>query len=134
MRSNPTILLIGTVDTKSDEIGFLREHIERAGAHALVMDVGVLGSGGLVPDISNAEVAAAAGTTRERVLVCAIHQHDAPLADLQAERLIAQLKLQRSTLDLDWHAKTVDRVVSALKRSLKDASPITHLGTAETRV
>ena len=33
-------------------------------------------------------LAEAAGTTRERVLVCAIHQHDAPLVDLEAERLI----------------------------------------------
>src|SRR4029079_15367652 len=31
-------------------------------------------------------LAAAAGTTRERVLVTSVHQHDAPVADLTAER------------------------------------------------
>lgn len=63
MKRTPVILLIGTVDTKSDEIGYLRECIERCGGRALVMDVGVLGHGAVTPDLSNAEVAAAAGTT-----------------------------------------------------------------------
>lgn len=63
MKPAPVILLIGTVDTKSDEIGFLRDSIERCGGQALIMDVGVLGRGGVQPDLSNAEVAQAAGTT-----------------------------------------------------------------------
>ena len=64
----PTILLIGTVDTKSDEIAFLRDCVAQLGARARVMDVGVLGRGGLTPDISNVEVAAAAGVTRQQVM------------------------------------------------------------------
>ncbi|MEP7280338.1 MAG: Tm-1-like ATP-binding domain-containing protein [Rubrivivax sp.] len=63
---NPTILLIGTVDTKSDEIAFLSRCIGQAGGHALVMDVGVLGRGGCRADITNTEVAAAAGMTLEQ--------------------------------------------------------------------
>jgi uncharacterized protein (UPF0261 family) len=63
-----TILLIGTVDTKSDEIAFLRDCIEQLGARALVMDVGVLGRGGLTPDIPNTEVAAAASVTLQQVI------------------------------------------------------------------
>lgn len=63
MTRAPVILLIGTVDTKSDEIGYLRECVERCGGRALVMDVGVLGHGAVVPDMPNTEVAAAAGTT-----------------------------------------------------------------------
>lgn len=62
----PTILLIGTADTKSDEIAFLRQCIEDAGGRALVMDVGVLGSGHCLVDITNAEVAAAAGLTLQQ--------------------------------------------------------------------
>lgn len=63
MKQPPVILLIGTVDTKSDEIGFLRDSIERCGGRALIMDVGVLGRGAVQPDLGNAEVAQAAGTT-----------------------------------------------------------------------
>lgn len=63
MKNAPVILLIGTVDTKSDEIGYLRERIGHCGGRALVMDVGVLGRGAVKPDLPNTEVAAAAGTT-----------------------------------------------------------------------
>ena len=63
-----TILVIGTVDTKSDEIAFLRACIEQAGGVALVMDVGVLGRGGFTPDMRNTDVAAAAGVTLKQVI------------------------------------------------------------------
>ena len=64
----PVILLIGTVDTKSDEIAFLCERLAHLGARALVMDVGVLGRGGVTPDITNEQVAAAAGVTLQQVI------------------------------------------------------------------
>ena len=66
MSASPTILLLGTVDTKSDEIAFLRQCIEQAGGRSLVMDVGVLGRGDFTPDIANIEVAAAAGVTLQQ--------------------------------------------------------------------
>ena len=59
----PCVLLIGTADTKTDELLFMKRCIEDAGGRALVMDVGVLGTPTFVPDISNAEVAAATGST-----------------------------------------------------------------------
>lgn len=65
---SPVILLIGTVDTKSDEIAYLRESVEHSGGTAVVMDVGVLGRGGFRPDILNSDVAAAAGVTLQQVI------------------------------------------------------------------
>lgn len=66
--SAPTILIVGTVDTKSDEIGFLRQQVWAAGGLALVMDVGVLAKGQLVPDVVNTDVAQAAGVTLQQVI------------------------------------------------------------------
>jgi len=68
MNTMRRILLIGTVDTKSDEIAFLRSCVEREGGSATVMDVGVLGRGAFTPDILNSEVAAAAGVTLADVI------------------------------------------------------------------
>jgi uncharacterized protein (UPF0261 family) len=59
----PTILLIGTCDTKADEILFLRQVMEGQGAKVEIMDVGVLGKPRFAPDHPNDAVAAAAGTT-----------------------------------------------------------------------
>ena len=57
------ILLIGTCDTKADEIVFLRSVMEGQGATVAIMDVGVLGKPRFTADFPNEEVAAAAGTT-----------------------------------------------------------------------
>jgi len=62
------ILIVGTVDTKSDEIGFLREQVRAAGAEPLIMDVGVLAQGHVTPDITNEEVARAASVTLQQVI------------------------------------------------------------------
>lgn len=67
MKPAPTILIVGTVDTKSDEIAYMRDAVQRCGGQVLVMDVGVLGRGGLVADITNSQVAEAAGVTLQQV-------------------------------------------------------------------
>lgn len=64
----PRILLIGTGDTKSDEMAFMAECIRDAGGVAVMMDVSVLGEPSFAPDVSKHDVAAAAGTTIEGVI------------------------------------------------------------------
>ena len=63
MARDATILVIGTFDTKSDELAYLRGRIESQGAVALCMDVSVLGDPAVDVDISKHEVAAAAGSS-----------------------------------------------------------------------
>jgi uncharacterized protein (UPF0261 family) len=56
-----TIALIGAFDTKGNEYAFLQQCIERNGLRTLLIDTGVLDEPVVRPDISSAEVAAAAG-------------------------------------------------------------------------
>ncbi|MCR9125889.1 MAG: Tm-1-like ATP-binding domain-containing protein [Rhodobacteraceae bacterium] len=63
-----TILMIGTFDTKSDELAFLRDRIEALGGRVLAMDVGVLGDPQTACDISRHDVAAAAGHSIDEVI------------------------------------------------------------------
>jgi uncharacterized protein (UPF0261 family) len=58
-----TILVIGTYDTKSDELGFLASCIERQGGAVLSMDVSVLGETRVAVDVSKHDVASAAGSS-----------------------------------------------------------------------
>jgi uncharacterized protein (UPF0261 family) len=58
-----SIVIIGTLDTKSEEIGFARDVIESQGLDVHVVDAGVVGDPEFEPDTSAAEVAEAAGTT-----------------------------------------------------------------------
>jgi uncharacterized protein (UPF0261 family) len=92
-RAAPRILVIGTVDTKRDEIEFLCRSVERCGGEALVMDVGVLAPGGLAPDISNSEVAAAAGVTLQQLIDSGDENSS-----------MAAMARGAATLALQWHA------------------------------
>jgi uncharacterized protein (UPF0261 family) len=61
-----TVLIIATLDTKSEEVIHLRGRILSEGLDTLILDTGVLGEPcGITPDIPAAETARAAGTTLE---------------------------------------------------------------------
>lgn len=67
MSSACSILIVGTADTKADELLFMKRCIEKEGARGLIMDVGVLGVPPFSPDFSNRDVAAASHTTIEAI-------------------------------------------------------------------
>jgi hypothetical protein len=79
-------------------------------------------------------LAKAAGTTPARVIVSSIHQHDAPVADLTAEKLLRDAGAAGSVCDPDFHARAVERVARAVRAALKTPRRITHVGTGQARV
>ncbi len=94
MSKVPTVLLIGTADTKSAELLFMRECIETGGGRVAVMDVGVLDGAPFVPEITNAEVAAAAGRSVAEVAASGDENSAMTLMARGAARLAAR-----------WHAE-----------------------------
>ena len=56
-----TIAILGTMDTKGEEHGFVAQQIRARGHQTLVIDVGILGAPTLAPDVTRQEVTAAAG-------------------------------------------------------------------------
>jgi uncharacterized protein (UPF0261 family) len=57
----PTVVIAGTLDTKGEEIGYVKQLIEETGCSTLVVDVGILHHPGIPSDISREQVAAAGG-------------------------------------------------------------------------
>lgn len=55
------ILLIGSLDTKADEFGYVQSLIKSRGHEVYIIDTGVLGKPGIKPDISASEVAVMGG-------------------------------------------------------------------------
>jgi hypothetical protein len=76
----------------------------------------------------------AAGTGPERVLVTTVHQHDAPVADLEAERILRARKSAGTICDPEFHESALQSVAKALRESLKSARPFTQLGTGQAKV
>jgi uncharacterized protein (UPF0261 family) len=57
----PTVVLVGTLDTKGAEYAFVRDRLREGGLDVRTVDVGVLDAPAFAPDVSRDEVAAAAG-------------------------------------------------------------------------
>ena len=79
-------------------------------------------------------LAQAAGTTRARVLVSSLHQHDAPVIDLEAQQMLNQQGLVNELYDMKFHQQTLQRVAKACRDSLQEAVPVTHLGLGQAKV
>jgi uncharacterized protein (UPF0261 family) len=60
-----TVLLLGTLDTKGDELAFLRERLRDAGVGVLLADVGTLESASVEADLTREQVGAEAGVDVE---------------------------------------------------------------------
>ena len=57
----PTVVLVGTLDTKGKEYDFLRDRVSEHGVDVLLVDCGIMGEPLADSDITREEVAAAAG-------------------------------------------------------------------------
>lgn len=63
-----TIAIIGTMDTKGEEHGFIAQLIRQRGHHTLIIDVGTLGEPQLKPDLTRRVVATAAGVNLDELM------------------------------------------------------------------
>ena len=79
-------------------------------------------------------LAEAVGTDRARVLVSCNHQHDVPVADLDAERILIARGLAGSVTKLEFHEEVIRRVAGAAAESLAGARRVTHVGTGQAKV
>ncbi|MEA1929997.1 MAG: Tm-1-like ATP-binding domain-containing protein [Euryarchaeota archaeon] len=57
------VVIVGTLDTKGEEIGFARDVLQAQGVNVHIVDTGVVGEPQIEPDTSAGEVAEATGTT-----------------------------------------------------------------------
>ncbi len=60
-----SVVIVGTLDTKGEEIGFARDVLEGKGLEVHLVDVGVMGDPEIEPDTDAAAVAEAGGSTLE---------------------------------------------------------------------
>lgn len=79
-------------------------------------------------------LAEAAGTTIDRVAVQCVHQHNAPFACTDAQRLLDPRQGLPPILDLAFFARTVERAREAVRAAIPRARPVTHVATGLARV
>lgn len=85
------VLLIGTLDTKGAEIGYVRDRLTAAGVPVLIADAGVLGPPAFAVDISRDELFALAGAKADDVKRAGDRGKAVALAADGAAKLAARL-------------------------------------------
>lgn len=73
-------------------------------------------------------LAKAVGTTRERVAVHALHQHDAPICDFSAETLLKESGRAPAIYDGTHVRAIIARAAETLQTAIGKARPVTHTG------
>jgi len=86
-----TVVLLGTLDTKGLEYGFLRDRIREAGCDVLLIDAGVVGEPSVAPDIGREQVAEAAGASLADLVT--VHDRGAAVTTMAAgaSRIVSEL-------------------------------------------
>src|SRR6266852_4482261 len=79
-------------------------------------------------------LAKAAHTVPENVALQTVHPHDAPFADLEAERMLAATPGAPPSLDLKFFNAVVHRSAEAVKIALTKTARFTHVGIGQARV
>lgn len=84
-------------------------------------------------------LAAAVGSTPERVSVNVLHQHDAPRFDAGAEQILLEAGIDPAIINPTYYDGTfpreaLRRLTVAVRSSLSDSQPITHLGLGKAMV
>lgn len=89
--TDKTILVIGTFDTKGDELNFLSDVIHDQGGRVLTMDVSVLGDPSTPTDYSKHDVAAAGSSTIDAAIASGDENHAMQIMGSGAATLTARL-------------------------------------------
>lgn len=85
-------------------------------------------------DVWRKQLAAAAGTTVDRVSVHALHQHDGPRCDYTIERIMEEYGLGGQSIDNRFTNDVIIRAGGALRKAMNKAVPVTHIGVGQAKV
>lgn len=81
-----------------------------------------------------AALAEAAGTTPERVAVQCVHQHNAPFACLESEKVVQAQGDLPHIVDLAFYEQCLERGKAAIAEALPKARPLTQIAHGQAKV
>jgi len=85
-------------------------------------------------DAFRRKLAVAAGVPESQVSVHTVHQHNAPIADSNAERILRATANPPAHLDLDFLDGVTDRLAATVHEACERLQPFTHVGFGRAKV
>ncbi|MBM4186360.1 MAG: UPF0261 family protein [Gemmatimonadetes bacterium] len=86
-----TVVLLATLDTKAEEVEFLRRQVAGLGGAVTIIDLGVVGTPGLAAHVSREQVARAGGSDLGALLRAPTREAAAPIMVAGATRILLEL-------------------------------------------
>jgi hypothetical protein len=79
-------------------------------------------------------LAKAAKTSKDRVAVHCLHQHDAPGCDFQADDILAGHGLGGKLFDPGFARKAIERIAGAIQKAIEKPRTISHIAVSKAKV
>src|SRR5690606_37194206 len=108
--------------------------LQGAGLPIVLVAIDWIGIANESQDAFKAALAEAANTLPERVAVHTLHQHDAPISDFGAERILLDAGLDPAAFESSFDKEVIRRLQTAIKVSLQQSEVVTHIGTGEAAI
>ncbi|MDX9880491.1 MAG: hypothetical protein RBS73_00400 [Prolixibacteraceae bacterium] len=108
--------------------------ISGAGKPVVLCAVDWIGIANESQDAFKEALAEAANTTPRRVVVHTVHQHDAPICDFGAEKILLDAGMETHSFDGRFARNFIQELKVAVQNSLTKTQPVTHIGVGETPV
>jgi hypothetical protein len=105
-----------------------------SGLPIILISVDWIGISNDSQDAFKETLARAAGTIPQRVAVHTIHQHDAPICDFGAERLLKEAGINPFGYESSYQRKFLQNLGVEVKKSVENSQPLTHIGVGEAEV
>jgi dienelactone hydrolase len=85
-------------------------------------------------DLFQRKLAEAADVPESHVSVHTVHQHNAPIADINAQLLLNGIAAAPAQLDLAFMTNVTDRVAASVRSARQSMRPVTQIGHGRARV
>jgi hypothetical protein len=85
-------------------------------------------------DALRKRIAVAAGADASRVAVQCVHQHTAPLVDVDAQKLLAEVGAGQLLMDAKVWGEITQRLAATVKQSLARFEPVDRVGIGQAKV
>jgi hypothetical protein len=105
-----------------------------SGQPIILLSVDWIGISNDSQDAFKTALADAVGTIPERIAVHTVHQHDAPISDFGAERILKDAGLDPLAYESTYQLKFINELSAAVKKSVENAQPFTHVGLGKAEV
>ncbi len=121
---------------KQWELGLRARGVVLLGADAPIVICAIdwIGLANEAHDAFRDALARAAGTSRERVAVHALHQHDAPGYDFTTEAILREHAIEMTRYDGAFAREVLVELEKTVAGVLESAQPLTHIGLGEAEV